>query len=361
MKVNPHIKPKNNSTSIVMLDVIIALLPLVVAAYIAYGQQALLLIATAIVSAILADFLFSALYARKFTTVLDGSAVITALLLSFTLSPVTAWYVVAFGGFSAVIFGKMLWGGLGKNRFNPALVGREFMAAFFPVMASSAIWDTKRLINIESMDIFGGLQDSYLSGYLSDLIYKPTGAMGEYSIALIALGGLYLILRKRISWHIPFMLLAVFSIGFWLVDDGDDLKYSIAGVLLGSLFMATDMPSSPNSPFGKMYYGGMIGLVSFIFIAAGVRFEYMSFSILILNGFSSQINDVFRPRVWGREEDTKIKVEKIFLLTLTVLAITMAVLSLHYYQLIHYLVYIYIIYIIFKFNFSFIKNISNPI
>lgn len=360
MNLNPYIKPKYNSAAAVMADVIIALLPLVAVAYMAYGLSALLLIGVAVGTAILTDFLFSLLYLKKVAAPLDGSAVITGLLLSFTLPPITPWYVVAFGAFSAILFGKMLWGGLGKNRFNPALVGREFMSAFFPIMASSAIWATKSAINIKSLDFLGNGQ-SYFGMYINNLLYKPAGALGEYSILLIALGGLYLLLRRRISWHIPFALLLVFSAGFWLVENGDDLKFSIGGVLLGCLFMATDMPSSPNTPYGKLYYGAMIGLVAFLFILGNIRFEYMSFSILLLNGFSKKINEVFIPTPFGHKTDWKTRIEQVFLLTLSVLGVTLAVLSLYYYNMVHYLVYVYIVYIIFKFNFSFIKRISNPV
>lgn len=357
---NPYIKPKNNSTNSVMFDVIIALFPLIGVAYFAYGMQALFVILTAVLTAISTDLVFSYFYVKNWRAIFDGSAIITALLLSFTLSPITPLYIVAFGSFCAILFGKILWGGLGKNRFNPALVGREFMTAFFPIMASGTIWATKSFVNISELKILSNT-DGYLSNYLSGILYKPTGAIGEYSILMIALGGLYLLAKRRISWHIPFALLAVFSIGFWLVEDGDDLKYSMAGILLGSLFMATDMPSSPNSSNGKLFYGGMIGLASFVFILSGIRFEYLSFSILILNGFSPKINEAFLPTAWGKMTDLNSKIEKIFLLSLSIFGVIMAVISLHYYDLTKYLIYVYIIYIIFKFNFSFFKKISNPI
>lgn len=360
MNLNPYIKPRFNSTSAVMADVIIALLPLVAVATVAYGTQALLITGTAIVASIVTDFIFSAVYLKKFATPLDGSAVITGLLLAFTLSPATPWYVVAFGGFSAILFGKLLWGGLGKNRFNPALVGREFMSAFFPIMGAAGIWATKSFINVKELG-FLATTNGFLAEYASGLLYKTNGALGEYSVAAIGLGGLYLLARRRISWHIPFALLAVFSLGFWLVNDGDDLKYSAGGVLLGALFMATDMPSSPNAPNGKLYYGGMIGLAAFAFILAGIRFEYMSFAILLLNGFTPKINAVFMPRAWGHATDFKAFAEKIFLLTFSIAGGVLALLSVHYYGLSHYLVYLYIIYIVFKFNYSFSDKISNPI
>lgn len=358
----PHIQSKGNSTKAVMIDVIIALLPLIVVAWIAFGSTALQLIGVTIGAALVTEVIFSAVLLKKYTSILDGSAIITALLLAFTLSPLTPWYVAAFGSFSAVLFGKILWGGLGQNQFNPALVGREFMSVFFAtVMTSPTIWDTKTGVNVPVTDLFPGIEYPYLASYLNGLLYKTTGALGEYSIACILLGGLYLILRKRISWHIPFSLLAVFSLLFWFVPDGDDLKFSLAGVLLGTIFMATDMPSSPVNSNGKLYYGAMIGVVAFIFIAGGVRYEYMSYSILLLNGFSQQISTVFKPVAWGAVNDWKKRIEHIFLLTLTILGFALGILSLYYYGMISYLIYLYIIYLILKFNFSFTNKITDRI
>lgn len=362
MKINPYIKQKFNSTQAVMFDVIVALFPLVIMAWIAFGQKALVLIGTSVGISLLTDFIFSYVFLKKKTTVFDGSAIITGLLFSFTISPSLPWYVVAFGAFCAIFFGKIIWGGLGKNRFNPALVGREFTSVFFAsIMTSPSIWQTKSLVHTTATNLFPGIEYSYLANFLSGIIYKTSGALGEYSVLCIVFGGLYLIFRKRISWHIPLALLLVFSLMFWLVEDGDDLKFSIAGVLLGTIYMATDMPSSPTTPQGKLYYGAMIGLVAFIFIAGNVRFEYMSYSILLLNGFSHKISHVFQPRVWGTSLDWKQKTEQVFFLTLTVLTATLAVISLYYYDMIHYLIYIYIIYIIFKFINSYSKKINNPI
>ncbi|SFU43176.1 electron transport complex protein RnfD [Pustulibacterium marinum] len=362
MSLNPYIKPKFETTTTVMVDVIIALLPLSILSYIAYGMQAIQLQLLAIGVALVTELISAVLVTKNYRSILDGSAVVTALLMCFTISPITPWYIVAFGAASAILFGKIVWGGLGKNRFNPALVGREFMATFFPViMTSAGIWATTSYIQTPATHLFPGLTSDYLNSYLSGLVYKTSGAMGEYSIVAIAIGGLYLLIRNRISWHIPFALLAVFFACFWFVPDGDDLKFSLAGVLLGTIFMATDMPSSPTNTNGKLYYGGMIGLVTFLLLLGKVSYEYMSFSILILNGFSRFISLVFKPKVWGQPLDWQSRIEQIFLLTLAILGVTLAVISLDYYHMIPYLVYVYIVYIIFKFNFSFLKNISNPI
>lgn len=361
MQLNPYIRPRFNTSDIIMVDVIIALLPLVVIAWLAYGTTALCVLGTSVGVAIASDLLFSAVYLKNFRAVLDGSSIVTGLLLAFTISPLTPLPVVAFGAFSAILFGKIIWGGLGKNHFNPALVGREFMSVIFAsAMTSPSIWQTASYVNITPGQLLE-TGSNFMDGYLGSMIYKTSGALGEYSIIFIAIGGLYLLIRRRISWHIPFALLTIFSLLFWIVDGSEQYKYSLTGVLFGAIFMATDMPSSPTTKEGKLYYGAMIGLVAFILIAAKVRYEYMSYSILILNGFSYIISIVLRPKVWGDKVDRKKKAEQLFLLTLSILGVTLAVLSLHYYGLIPYLIYIFIAYSIFRFNLSIVKKTSSQI
>lgn len=356
MNLHPHIKPRFNRTQLVMLDVIIALLPVLFAAWLAFGQVILNQLAVAIIAALLTDFICSAIFLKKYNTVLDGSAIVTAILLVCTLAPLTPWYVVAFGSFSAILFGKIVWGGLGKNRFNPALVGREFMTIFFTLaMTSPNLWKSADLIQQKAINFFPNLKSDYLADYLSGMIYKTNGAMGEYSILALIVGGFYLLICNRISWHIPLALLLCWSVFCW-INGTADLQYSLAGILLGTLFMATDMPSSPTNANGKLYYGAMIGVCLFVFVKGGVRFEYMSYSILLLNGFADKISLIFKPITWGEKQDFKKKTEEIFLLTLQILTVAFAVLTLYWHGLINYLIFVYIVYIIFKFNFSFTKN-----
>lgn len=361
MSVSPFIKPRFNTTQLVMLDVVIALLPLLFVGWMAFGMLLLQQVGVAISTAVLTEVFFSYVVLQKKNTLWDGSAVVTALLLVCTLSPATPWYIVSFGTFSALLFGKIAWGGLGKNRFNPALVGREFMAVFFAsTMTSADIWKTNALVQTPATNLFAGIDNPYAADYLSSLFYKTNGAMGEYSIACIVLGGLYLLLRNRISWHIPFALLGTFTLWLW-IDGSTDLRFSVAGLLLATVFMATDMPSSPTNTKGKLYYGMMIATVAYLFINGDVRYEYMSYAILLLNGFSESISQVFQPRVWGRTKDRKKEVEAIFFLTLKILAGAFAILSLYYYGWINYVLYLYIIYIIIKFNYSFVKQVNHVI
>lgn len=333
---SPYVKSAD-TTRKVMTDVIIALLPCLVMSYFAFGYVPLLLTLVAVASAVLGELLFSLIFFRRIKSITDGSAIVTGILLAFTVGAFTPLYVVAFGGATAVIFGKLIWGGLGRNMFNPALVGREFMTIFFPaVMTSGSIWYSKASVNLTHINVFD-------NALLSELLFRSSGAVGEYSILFLTLGGLYLLLRRRISWHIPFSLLVVF-VAFLFAFSGSDISFSLGGLLLGTIFMATDMPSSPSTKWGKCFYGAMIGLVVILFIVNGVRYEYMSYSILLMNAFAKYINWTFRPHTWGKSVGFLPRLWQAALLVVGILITTFAVVYLHQIGGIQYLLYVYILF-----------------
>ncbi len=291
---NPYVRTAD-TTAKVMTDVIIALLPCVVMAGLAFGTAALGLIAVSVGSALATEFVFTLLFGDHRPNLGDGSAVVTGLLLAFTIGAFTPLHVVAAGAAGAVIFGKLLWGGLGRNRFNPALVGRELMTVFFPVaMASGSNWYNYAAVNYASLSPTGW-------AWFDHLFFSPGGAVGEYSVVMLIIGGLYLLVRRRITWHVPVALFTVFTLGALLVGgvQGDVAGFSLGGVILGAVFMATDMPTSATTPGAKLFYGALIGLSAAMLIALGDKFTYMSFSILIVNGFAPLIDRALRPRVWG--------------------------------------------------------------
>lgn len=338
----PFVRSKD-TTQKVMGDVIIALIPCIIFAYLSFGYIPLLVILVSVASAVLAELIFSALFYKKYDSVKDGSAIVTGILLACTLAPFTPLYVVAFGGAMGVIFGKLIWGGLGRNALNPALVGREFMTVFFPaVMTSSSIWYSKEHLNYVAIKPFAFLGDGSFVDYLNTLFFKASGAIGEYSIIFLVLGGLYLLLKRRISWHIPFALLATFTVFTWIFS-GYDLKFSLAGLLLGTIFMATDMPSSSSTKNGKLFYGAMIGLSAIVFIINGVRYEYMSYSILLVNAFSRPISNAFPPKVWGRKYNYLKTLKYSAILFVAIVAASFLVILLHNYDAIQYVLYAYIV------------------
>lgn len=336
---------KDVSTGKIMTDVIISLLPCIAISYLAFGFVPLMVILVAVGSALVTEFIFSAIFFKQTDSVADGSAIITGILLSFTIAPFTPLYIVAFGGAMAVLFGKLLWGGMGRNIFNPALVGREFMAIFFPmVMTSRTIWYDKTAVNMPELNLIG-------DKFFDQLIYKASGAIGEYSVLLLIAGGIFLLVRRRISWHIPTALLVAFTVLLLIFSAFTpySIQFSLGGLLLGAIFMATDMPSSASTKCGKLYYGAMIGVVAIICILNDVKYEYMSYSILLLNAFVRPVNWVFRPKVWGEKLDVYTRLWQALSVTAAILIATFAVIYLHHLGAIMYLVFIFILYCIVRF------------
>lgn len=346
IKYNPFIRTKD-TTGMVMADVVISLLPCIFMAYWAFGVSVLSLIAVSVGSALVAEFLFSLVFMHRLDTLGDGSAIVTGILLAFTLGAFTPLYIVSFGAAMAVVFGKLLWGGLGRNVFNPALTGREFMTVFFPsVMTSGAIWYNFEAVNHSSLSLTGNT-------LIDELLFKSSGAAGEYSIVCLTLGGLYLLLRRRISWHVPFCLLAVFTAALLIMRSvgAEHMGYSLGGLILGAVFMATDMPSSPSTSAGKCYYGAMTGLTAAIFILMGLKYEYMSYSILLLNGAAPFITRYFKPRIWGIPYDYKNSAITWTVLTICILvaAVLIGWLSAEGIHIALYFVDILIVYCIIRF------------
>lgn len=340
-------KPHDNMRKI-MLDVLLALLPIVILSYFAYGVIPLFVILVAIVSAIGAEFVFSMIFKGEAGSIRDGSAVITAVLLSFTLAPFTPWHVVAFGAASAVIFGKFLWGGMGKNRLNPALLGREFMAAFFPAaMSSRTIWYDKDLLMFKNLHLFDFLGNNSFAHVLNYLFFNSSGAIGEYSLLFLILGGLFLLLRKRIAWQIPFGVTVTFFI-LTLAFKDSNLSFSLGGVLLGAIFMATDMPTCAKTKSGRIYYGAMIAATAVLFLLNGVKYEYMSYSILLLNLFAKIIDNILKPQGWSSQTWFK-QTLKTITLTIVILVSAFVLALIHKHIGTKYILFIYIIYIIYRY------------
>ena len=228
----------------IMKDVIISLFPAIIASALVYGTRALLLIAFSVLSAVVTEKLFSKYFLNDNNSVHDLSAVITGILLAMTLAPLTPLPIVIFGACMAVIFGKLIYGGIGKNIFNPAVIGWEFMTVFFSsAMSSGTIWFSQELLQSSGIKFFTGFNNSMFSNYLDGLLLTPSGSVGSYSAFALILGGLYLLLKNRISWHIPVSLFVT----FFLVTIFLKSNVSTGGLLLTGIFMATDMPTSPSS------------------------------------------------------------------------------------------------------------------
>ena len=346
MSFNPFVRTDVEVRD-VMKDVIIALFPAIIAAGLVYGLTALLVIVTSIFSAVITEKLFSRIFLNDKDSAHDLSAVITGILMALTLAPLTSLPVVAFGASMAIIFGKLMYGGIGKNVLNPAVVGREFMTVFFPAaMSSGTIWFSQEALRLSKINFFVNFQKTPIMSYLDELLLTSSGSLGSYSAFALILGGLYLLLKNRISWHIPVTLFATSFIATMILKDG--ISVSMGGLLLTGIFMATDMPTSPSFAAGKIYYGIILGVVIVLLSMLGVKNETLSYVLLILNPFTRYINKVFRPVVFGYEvkEEVVKQVGKGILLTLVIIVFALIFIGLHKIEAIPYLVYLYILVLI---------------
>lgn len=341
---NPFIR-KNDSVSSVMTDVIIALLPVVLMMWVAYGFTPVMVVLVSLGSALLAEFLFNRLFAKDTRALGDGSSIVTGMLMACTLGAFAPLPIVALGGASAVIFGKLLWGGLGQNRFNPALIGREFMVLLFPsIMNSGSIFRNPDLMNFPRLEVFG-------NEFWDNFVFKPSGAIGEFSPLLLIVGGLFLLWRRRISWRIPLAMIVAFVAMTFLFRD-QIINFTLGGILLGAIYMATDMPTSASNHTGKIYFGAMTGICAVICLIFGATRGYLSYAILLMNAFVVPIMWVFRPRTWGKKIDIFIRVGQGVFLTIAIIVSMLAFLWLDNHDLLLYLLIFFTLYSILRFAFS---------
>lgn len=323
IRTSPHVL-SGYSVDSIMFNVVLALMPVACFAVYAFGATALLTVGVAVVSCVLTEAWVSR--AKGGSTLGDWSITITGLLYGLTLPPSLPLWMAALGGVTAVLLGKAIFGGLGQNPFNPALVGRAFLQAAFP--ASMTTWAPAfapgRFTHVASStwalpfthpayDALSGatpLATWKFDGVqtpLADVFWGMTsGSAGETSSVLILLGGAYLIARNMMSWRIPAALLgmvaAVSGIMHWI----DPQRYAhpvfmlfAGGLMLGAVFMATDMVASPMSPLGCWIYGGLIGLLIVVIRLWGGMPEGVMYAILIGNAASPQIDRWIQPRVYG--------------------------------------------------------------
>ena len=343
LSFTPYIRTETDVRNI-MKDVIISLFPAIIASGLVYGINALLLIATSVLSAVVTEKLFSKIFLDDTNSIHDLSAIITGILLAMTLAPLTPLPIVVFGAAMAVIFGKLMYGGIGKNILNPAVVGREFMTVFFSVsMSSGAIWFSQKALLLPKINFFANFYKAPFTSYLDELLLSSSGSLGSYSAFALILGGLYLLLKNRISWHIPVSLFATFFLITMLLKE--DTSVSIGGLLLTGIFMATDMPTSPSFAGGKIYYGIMLGLIIVLLSLLGIKNETLSYVLIILNPFTKFINKVFRPVVFGYDIKEEILKQsgKMILLTIGIFTFAVIFVKFHKFGIIPYLVYLYIL------------------
>ncbi len=312
LKSSPHFQD-HDSVPKIMYVVIISLLPAIAASFYYFRLKALFLYLACLLGCLATEAIFLKVRKKPLNSLWDGSAIITALLLAMTLPPDLSLELAVIGSVVAVALGKQVFGGLGHNIFNPALVGRAFMQIAFPVAMTT--WSAPVTLSLDAVTFatpLGNLkfQDAISQGTLTslpELLWGNIGGcIGETSALALILGALFLLFKRVIDWRIPagiILSLSVFTGIFWMVDAN---KYAIpvfhllaGGLLIGALFMATDMVTSPISTRGAWIYALGIGLMVGIIRLFGGFPEGVMFSILFMNTFVPLINRYTRPRILG--------------------------------------------------------------
>jgi electron transport complex protein RnfD len=325
---SPHVHG-DQSVEKIMKYVCLALLPTVLVAIYCFGLGAVKVLLISILSCVFFEWFIQKLFLKATPTIKDYSAVLTGILLALNVPSSLPWYMIIIGSFVAIAIAKMAFGGLGNNIFNPALVGRVFLLISFPVQMT--LWpkpfDSSRMLlfngfkNLDQTIVdavtgptpLGILQGSgteaiHSSNYVDYVMGFMGGSIGEISALAILLGGIFLLWRKIITWHIPvsFILTSFIFAGIlWLVDPmrfADPFFHILTGgLMLGAVFMATDMVTSPMTPKGMLLFGFGCGLITILIRSFGSYPEGVSFAILIMNAFVPLINKGFKPKRFGKE------------------------------------------------------------
>ncbi|MCD4684058.1 MAG: RnfABCDGE type electron transport complex subunit D [Bacteroidales bacterium] len=320
---SPHVHT-DESVKKIMYGVIYAMIPALLVSIYFFGLDAVRVTLISVVACLVVEALVQKYLLKTVVTITDGSAIITGILLAFNVPSNLPWWIIVIGAIVAIGIGKMSFGGLGKNIFNPALVGRVFLLISFPVQMTSwpvpkALFGEKLTDAITGPTPLGIMKEGLGAGktvqdimpeipnYIENLMTGfQGGSLGEVSAFALILGAIYMLIRKIITWHTPMAYIGsvvIFSGILWLVDPTmyvDPLFHLVTGgMLLGVFFMATDMVSSPMSAKGQLIFGAGAGILTILIRVFGAYPEGVSFAILIMNAFVPLIDRGFKPKRFG--------------------------------------------------------------
>jgi electron transport complex protein RnfD len=287
-----------------MWDVVIALIPASVASIYFFGLGAVRIILVTVASALLTEFLIQVL-TKKPITVSDGSAFITGLLLVFVLPPGIPLWMAALGGFIAIALGKQVFGGLGNNIFNPALVARAILLVSWPGMMTTWRRPFEAITTATPLAILKEHLPFQLPSYKDLFLGQIAGSLGETSALALLIGAIYLLAKRRITYHIPLSFVGSVALLTWIFGGegffhGDALFHILAGgLILGACFMATDPVTSPITPKGKLIMGIGCGIMVVLIRLIGGYPEGVCYSILLMNAFTPLIDRFTVPRRLG--------------------------------------------------------------
>lgn len=319
-----------------MYGVLIALIPALIASLYFFGLGAAVVLCTSVLACVCFEWLIAKfILKRERTTITDGSAILTGLLLGFNLPSNLPIWIIIIGALVAIGIGKMTFGGLGNNPFNPALVGRCFLLVSFPAQMTS--WPVagqlgsyldattgatplaimKQAIKSGNPDVLGQLPDSFSlllgnhSSQLADGSLMGSGTAGEICAIALLIGLVYMLWKKIITWHIPVSIIGTVFVFSGLLHLASPVYANpvdvilAGGLMLGAIFMATDYVTSPMTAKGQIIYGVAIGFLTVVIRNWGSYPEGMSFAILIMNGFTPLINTYIKPKRFGEVPEKK--------------------------------------------------------
>jgi H+/Na+-translocating ferredoxin:NAD+ oxidoreductase subunit D len=321
VSVSPHIKSEE-TTDRIMWSVSASLLPAVVMGAYFFGPRGVITVSLCILTAVLSEYLYQKALQKKIA-INDGSAFLTGLLLGLNLPPSVPFYIPVIGSFVAIIITKQLFGGLGYNVFNPALIGRAFLIISFPKLmtiwsvptAAFVMMDAKTsatplgILKEEGyarlIEVFG----DQINLYSQLLVGYRAGSIGETSVIALLIGAAYLMYKKYITWHIPFSYLATAAVIAWIFGGkgafftGDPLLHLMSGgMVLGAFFMATDYVTSPSLKSGQIVFGIGCGFLTMLIRLKGGYPEGVMFAILIMNCFAPLIDRGFKTKFFGAQK-----------------------------------------------------------
>jgi len=301
---SPHIFARQDTSSI-MRDVLIALMPAAAFGVYLFGLRALALLCISTAAAILTEYIILKLFKRP-GSITDLSAAVTGLLLGMNLPPTAPWWIAAAGGVFAIAIVKQPFGGLGSNFMNPALAARGFLVASWPVIMTAGFVAPHAVDAVSSatpMMLLKAGQLDIQSNLWNMAWGNVGGCIGETSAIALLIGGIYLLVRRIIRWHIPLSYIATVFVMSLLLG-GFDVMLSLAhvlggGLMLGAIFMATDYSTSPVTPRGQLMMGIGCGILTVVIRMYGGYPEGVSYSILLMNIVVPLFDRFTKPRIYG--------------------------------------------------------------
>ncbi len=316
---SPHVH-SGDSIERNMYGVLIALIPAFICSVLFFGIGAIIVTLTSVLACLIFEYLIQKYILKRQPTIWDGSAIITGVLLAFNVPANLPVWIIIIGALAAIGIGKMSFGGLGCNIFNPALVGRVFLLISFPVQMTT--WPLAQGFDTSYIDAQTGatplalLKEAVKTGtpvnevlnaegfvtYKDMLLGNMGGSLGEVATLALLIGFAFMLYRRIITWHIPVAIFVTVLVFSGILDLCNPEQFAsplfhllTGGMMLGSIFMATDYVTSPMSHKGMIIYGIGIGILTVIIRVFGAYPEGMSFAILIMNAFTPLINRYFKP------------------------------------------------------------------